>query len=277
MHANITFWHYKTADTPLDSRNITHMQYKAAQLQFLLCLRLGFVYRLQDAALHQCLPLSSVCCFPNPGGSLLLYVVLPSSAWSSSWSLPSPWLPLCAAFGPPILLHSTRLTWKPQIEKMERSSLQKLAQMRKLAGTSWGAGSSILTKVYTATVRPTMEYASTMWGTAAKTNKSRLDKIQNMALWVIHGAMKTTPVHDMEKTANVEPLDRRRSLKILIQGEELRRLPSHPLHTNLAQPTKNHLKRQSLNHQYKELSRTHQDIVDVPIELLTDPAWKPDR
>ena len=41
----------------------------------------------------------------------------------------------------------TRLTWKPQIEKMERSSLQKLALMRKLAGTSWGADSSILTKV----------------------------------------------------------------------------------------------------------------------------------
>ena len=62
---------------------------------------------LQDVALHQCLPLSSVCCFPDPGGSLLpLYVVLPSSAWSSSRSLPSPWLSVCAAFGPPIVLHS---------------------------------------------------------------------------------------------------------------------------------------------------------------------------
>ena len=49
-----------------------------------LRLRLDFVHPLQDVALHQCLPLSSVCCFPNPGGSLLLcYVVLPSSAWSS--------------------------------------------------------------------------------------------------------------------------------------------------------------------------------------------------
>ena len=37
-----------------------------------LHLHLGFVHPLQDVALHQCLPLSSVCCFPNPGGSLLL-------------------------------------------------------------------------------------------------------------------------------------------------------------------------------------------------------------
>ena len=172
----------------------------------------------------------------------------------------------------------TRLTWKPQIKKMERGGLQKLALMRKLARTTWGADSSILTKIYTATVRPTMEYASTTRGTAAKTNKSRLDKVQNMALRVILGAMKSTTVHVMEKTpANVEPLERRRSLKILIQGEKLRRLPSYPLHTNLEQPTKIRLKRQSLNHQCKELSRTHQDIVDVPVELLTDPAWKPDR
>ena len=49
-------------------------------LRLRLCL--GFVHPLQDVALHQCLPLSSVCCFPDPGGSLLLcHVVLPSSAW----------------------------------------------------------------------------------------------------------------------------------------------------------------------------------------------------
>ena len=70
-----------------------------------LHLHLGFVHPLQDVDLHQCLPSSSVCCFPNPGGSLLLcYVILPSSAWSSSRPLPSPWLPLCASPCPPIVL-----------------------------------------------------------------------------------------------------------------------------------------------------------------------------
>ena len=41
----------------------------------------GFVHPLQDVALHECLPLSSVCCLSVPGGSLLpCYVVLSSSA-----------------------------------------------------------------------------------------------------------------------------------------------------------------------------------------------------
>ena len=53
---------------------------------------LGFVHSLQDVAFHQCLLLSSVWFFPVPDGSLFPWnVVLPSSAWSSSWSLPSPW------------------------------------------------------------------------------------------------------------------------------------------------------------------------------------------
>ena len=70
---------------------------------FLISSHLGFVHPLQDVALHQCLPSSSVCCLPNPGGSLLLcYVILPSSAWSSSRPLPSPWLPLCASPCPPM-------------------------------------------------------------------------------------------------------------------------------------------------------------------------------
>ena len=70
-----------------------------------LHLHLGFVHPLHDVGLHQCLTSSSVCCFPNPGGSLLLcYVILPSSAWSSSRPLPSPWLPLCESLCPPIVL-----------------------------------------------------------------------------------------------------------------------------------------------------------------------------
>ena len=42
---------------------------------FISSFHLGFVHPLLDVALHQCLPLSSICCFPNPGGSLLLCFV----------------------------------------------------------------------------------------------------------------------------------------------------------------------------------------------------------
>ena len=84
-----------------------HLQFWPLFLLLKFTFHLGFVQPLQDVALHQCLPLSSFCCFPVSDGSLPpCYVILPSSTWSSPWSLPSPWLPLWAAFGPPIVLHS---------------------------------------------------------------------------------------------------------------------------------------------------------------------------
>ena len=80
---------------------------------------LGFVHPLQAVALHQCLPLSSVCCFPVPGGSppplppppLTPFLVMSSCHLLLGrpvglFPLPSPWLQLCAAFGSPTVLHS---------------------------------------------------------------------------------------------------------------------------------------------------------------------------
>ena len=70
------------------------------RLPAVIC-HLGFVHPLQDVALHQCLPSSSVA---------FLIQVVPSFSVMSSCHLllgrplPSPWLPLCASLCPPIVL-----------------------------------------------------------------------------------------------------------------------------------------------------------------------------
>ena len=101
----------------------------------------------------------------------------------------------------------TRLTWKPHLEAVETKATRKLAIMKKLAGTTWrwggggggeggerGGSSKILKQVYTGTVRPVVEYDSTTWDTASKTNKSKLDRMQNMGLRIILGAMRSIPI-----------------------------------------------------------------------------------
>ena len=69
---------------------------------------------------------------------------------------------------------------------------------------------------------------------------------------------------------------RHRSLKILIQGEKLRRLPSHPLHTNLAQPTKITSKANAWTTSIKNCPG-HTKTLWICHKLLTDSALKPDR
>ena len=85
--------------------------------------------------------------------------------------------------------------------------MRKLVLLKKLADTTWGADTNILRRVYIGAVRPIKEYAKTSWATASTANKSKLDKVQTVALRAIVGAMKITPIKEMEKRADLEPLE----------------------------------------------------------------------
>ena len=112
-----------------------------------------------------------------------------------------------------------RLTWKLHTLRTEGKARKKLAIMRKLAGTTWGANEQILKTVYEGSVRPVREYSSTAWSTTAKTNQQSLDKIQNQALRII-GAMKSTSIPFMEQTNAIQTLQQRRQAKVLLQAEK---------------------------------------------------------
>ena len=78
-------------------------------------------------------------------------------------------------------------------EGMEKKKgTKKLAVLKKLSGTHWGANSKILKTVYMGAVRPSLEYGTSAWATAAKTHTNKLR--QNIGLRTILGAMKTTPI-----------------------------------------------------------------------------------
>ena len=123
----------------------------------------------------------------------------------------------------------------------------------------------ILTQVYTATVRPHMEYASSAWSSAAKTNLDQLTKTQNAGLRIITGGMKTTPISELERTTGLLSLWERREEKLLRQSEKMKRLPSHLLHSKFEAPTKNRL------HLVKALQQKHRipsSARNQPLEML---------
>ena len=72
-----------------------------------------------------------------------------------------------------------------------------------------------------------------------------LDKVKNVALRAIASDMKTTPIKEIGKKADMEPLELRRTFKVLIQTEKIWRLLGHPLSNKLTAPTTNRLNRVS--------------------------------
>ena len=82
-------------------------------------------------------------------------------------------------------------------------SARKLGLLRKLVGTTCVADTNILRRVYTGAVRPIMGYATTSWTTTLNANKSKLYKVQNVALRATVGAMKAKLIKEMEKKADL--------------------------------------------------------------------------
>ena len=170
-----------------------------------------------------------------------------------------------------------RMTWKPHIMNAEGKARRKLNIMRKLAGTHWGANEKILKSVYQGTVRPHLEYGSSSWMTAAKTHQQTLDKVQNQALRIITGAMKSTPIPKMEQATGISPLNKRREGKAMVQAVKYQCTQNHPMSARLHQMSSGRLKRTSFALETRALQRTHKaDMPELvqPTNSYDTPPWK---
>ena len=143
-----------------------------------------------------------------------------------------------------------RQTWRNHINSTEAKARRKLALLRKLAGTQWGAAETVLKNVYIGAIRPHLEYGSTTFTSASKSTLYMLDKVQNLAMRLITGAMKSTPIKVMEETTAISSLGHRRDMRNLIQAERYKCSPSHPMKVRINGMTKNRIKRESFIHKY---------------------------
>lgn len=87
----------------------------------------------------------------------------------------------------------------------ESKVMNKFAILWKMVPTTRGANEEILKAVYQGSVRHHLDYGFPTWMSTAKTNQSVPDKVQNEALSVITGAMKSIPIKVMEVLTAVTP------------------------------------------------------------------------
>ena len=90
--------------------------------------------------------------------------------------------------------------------------------MRKLAGSTWGADHQTLKTLYTGSIRPTLEYGIQAWGNTAKTHFDRVSRVQNQAVRIITGGLKSTPIEKLEGSTRLHSLKGRKESKTLMQA-----------------------------------------------------------
>ena len=112
------------------------------------------------------------------------------------------------------------MTWKPQIQRAAAKAKHRLALMKKLSGTTWGADEGVLKKLYVGYNRPVMEYGMTASATSSKSNFNKLTQVQNQALRIITGCIKSTPIKAMETLTGLQSLDDKRDTKVIKQAAQ---------------------------------------------------------
>ena len=82
------------------------------------------------------------------------------------------------------------LSMRHHIDKIIARVQPRLDVLRHISSKSWGADRPTLLHLYTAWIRPVIEYCSTSYATASKKSLLKLDQLQNQALKTITGSSK---------------------------------------------------------------------------------------
>ncbi|XP_045101300.1 uncharacterized protein LOC123498199 [Portunus trituberculatus] len=129
-------------------------------------------------------------------------------------------------------LDGPRLSWVNHISYLRTSCNKRLDVMKQIAGICWGASCDLLLHYYKTTIRAKMQYASCFYGSAAYSNLLKLDPIQNAALRILMGAMRSSRVVSLHAENDVSPLSTHRWMTLCQQYNRILDLPaSHPLST----------------------------------------------
>ena len=140
------------------------------------------------------------------------------------------------------------------------------------------ADQNVLKKLYVGRIRAVLEYGIAASSTAAKSNYSKLSRVQHQAMRIMTDAMRSTPISTMETVTVLQTLEDRQEVKILTQAAKFKRLQNHPMHERMNQPTTGRPKRFNFLQHSRILDRRNSELLDhVPKSIpavKTIPSWK---
>ena len=170
------------------------------------------------------------------------------------------------------------LSFKHHILDIKKRCSRRLNILKCIAGRDWGADRSTLLRLYTSLIRPILDYNAFLFDTISDTHVSSLEAVQNAALRIATGALRTTPTVNLHAETNIPPLQFRR--KYLLLRFYLRTL-SRPM-----KPIFKHIEHLPGNQCYTMAQRKHpslamsiQNAIDLfhfpPIPIMSVPGLRP--
>lgn len=98
------------------------------------------------------------------------------------------------------------LRWSAHINEICEKAYKHLNILKVLAGSSWGIHPKHLRRLYISLIRSRIDYGSFLYANSAKTHLNKLNELQNRALRICGGFIRSTPIHVMESELSLPRL-----------------------------------------------------------------------
>jgi ribonuclease HI len=102
------------------------------------------------------------------------------------------------------------LRWKKHINEIAEKTRKFLNILNILRGPTWGIHPKHLRTLYISLIRSRLDYGCFLYDNSAKTHLYKLEKIQNQAMRMMGGFIKSSPIHVMQSELGLPPLCIRR-------------------------------------------------------------------
>ena len=156
------------------------------------------------------------------------------------------------------------LTFRHHLEALRKKLTTRVALMRRLAGSGWGAGAKTLRTAALSLVYSTAEYCAPVWCRSAHTRL--IDSVLNDALRIVTGCLRPTPTDYLPVLAGIQPAELRRlgaTLSLAYRGSLD---PDHILYELLAGSPDGHRERLKSRRPFVPAARKLlQDLTELDI------------
>ncbi|KAG8178338.1 hypothetical protein JTE90_029292 [Oedothorax gibbosus] len=108
-----------------------------------------------------------------------------------------------------------KLNWRAHVDSMVKRCSSRMTILKRLAGSLWGCARSTINNTYKAFILPLLTYCCEPLISASSQALDKLDVLQNQAMRLITGAVKSTPIDSMLL------LTKNRSIKTIIEEKSI--------------------------------------------------------
>jgi len=113
------------------------------------------------------------------------------------------------------MLIDSSLTWRAHITNLKRSCTKTLNLLKCISNYNNGADRKTLLRLYLALLKPKLDYGCEAYDSACQTLLNSLQPVQNAAIRIATGAIRTSPIKSLHADAGLPPLAVYRRTKIV--------------------------------------------------------------